>query len=140
MNAKHSSSETQVTESRRTNIRHWSVAHNDWLRALKFYKDEIDILNDRLVEIASKNTGQEISRQIEHFQNQFVLHRDNIDELKHSIATNLAQVAEEAKNQDSFVSVRLLGLLEREEYLFHAEEKEINKLREEFNFFCAAWM
>ena len=44
MNAKHSSSEAQVTENRRTNIRHWSVAHNDWLRALKFYKDEIDIL------------------------------------------------------------------------------------------------
>ncbi|MFM7300624.1 MAG: hypothetical protein ACKO1R_05725 [Crocinitomicaceae bacterium] len=35
--------------------------------------------------MTSKNTDKEVLKQVEHFQNQFIIQRNNIDELKHTI-------------------------------------------------------
>jgi hypothetical protein len=43
--------------------------HTEWLSKMKFYTDEISILKNRLGEIASKNSHNEVLVQIEHFQN-----------------------------------------------------------------------
>lgn len=126
--------------NKKVNIRHWQSAHNDWLRALDFYKEEITILSNRLTEIAGKNTAHEISAQVEHFQNQFILHLNNIDELKHAIKINLGQIAAEINTQNGFVSDELLLQAEREKNVFSGEEKEINELRHSFNTFSATWM
>jgi hypothetical protein len=124
----------------KANIRHWHSTHKDWLRALNFYKEEIGILNDRLTEIAGKNTGKETSRQVEHFQNQFILHRNNIEELEHAIHRNLSKIADEIPLQAGFVSETLLAQLGKERQVFLEEEREINELRHAFNLFSAAWM
>lgn len=126
--------------SNRVNIRHWHSTYNDWLRALDFYKNEIAILTGRLTEIAGKNTGHDVAVQIEHFQNAFLLHCNNIDELKHSIHSGLEKVAQETMAQTGFVSNDLLAQLEREKWYFLEEEKTINELRHAFNLFCAEWM
>lgn len=125
---------------KRSNIRHWHSTHNDWLRALKFYKEEISILSDRLTEIAGKNTAQEASAGIEHFQNQFILHRDNEEQLEHDIRLNLEQISKEAESQTGFVSDHLLEELKQKQRDFLQEEINVNLLRHEFNNFSATWM
>ncbi|MFA6059123.1 MAG: hypothetical protein WC756_13045 [Taibaiella sp.] len=123
-----------------TNIRHWQSKHNDWLRALNFYKGEIKILNDRLTEISGKYTSKEIATQVEHFQNQFVLHRDNEEKLEHSIRHNLEQIARDAEAKTGFVSNNLLEQLQQNQQEFLSEEQHVNQLRHEFNAFCSSWM
>lgn len=126
--------------SNKTNIRHWQSTHNDWLRALDFYKGEIAILNGRLEDIASRNTGHEVAVQVEHFQNAFILHRNNIEEQQHAINLNLKKIADEVETQNGFVSNGLVAQLEKEMQVFKDEEKEINELRHSFNLFSAEWM
>lgn len=123
-----------------TNIRHWQSTHNDWLRALNFYKGEINILNDRLTEIAGKYTSNEVAIQVEHFQNQFTLHRDNEEKLEHDIRLNLEQIARDAEEHTGFVSDNLLEQLKQNQQAFLSEEKHVNQLRHEFNTFAATWM
>lgn len=126
--------------NKRTNIRHWHSLHNDWLRALKFYKEELVILGDRLTEIAGKNTGTEIGAQVEHYQNSFILYRNNIEELEYAIHSNLGMIASEIAKQSGFVSSGLLAELENESQVFQEQEKVINDLRHDFNLFSAKWM
>jgi hypothetical protein len=123
-----------------TNIRHWQSNHNDWLRALNFYKGEIKILNDRLVEIAGKYTSKEVATQVERFQNQFILHRNNEEKLEHDIRHNLEQIARDAEAKTGFVSNNFMEQLQQNQQEFLTEEQNVNQLRHEFNTFCSAWM
>lgn len=59
--------------------------HTEWLSKLSFYNDEILIMQERIEEIASKNTSKEVTMQIEHFQNQILIQKDNINTLKHDV-------------------------------------------------------
>jgi hypothetical protein len=59
--------------------------HREWLNRLEFYKEDLAILRKRLEEVASKNTSREVMAQVEHFQNQFIIQRNEIDEFRHAI-------------------------------------------------------
>ena len=43
----------------------------DWLKELKFYSDDLNMLTERLDEVAGKNTNKDVMKQVEHFQNNF---------------------------------------------------------------------
>ncbi len=65
-----------------------SVLHHqtsDWLRELQFYKEELVLLQNRLGEVAAKNTATEVLAQVEHFQNKFILLNEQADILKHDV-------------------------------------------------------
>ena len=59
--------------------------HREWINKLEFYKDDIVILRKRIEEIAMKNTARDVMARVEHFQNQFIIQRNEIDEFHHSI-------------------------------------------------------
>ncbi len=111
--------------------------NTDWLRELKFYKEELFILNKRLEEIASKNTGKDVLAQVEHFQNKFILLREQLDTLKHDVGIrekNVEQVAMERPNHiDERLSV-IRGTI-------HTQIKDFSQsiadTRLEFNTFAA---
>lgn len=77
---------------------------NDWLRELEFYKDELALLTTRLEEVASKNTNKDVLAQVEHFQNKFVLLRQQVDELKHDVNKRNSDVTELSKDKPTHVS------------------------------------
>ena len=65
-----------------------NVLHNDhreWLNRLDFYKDDLSIIKKRIEEVVSKNTSQEVMAMVEHFQNQFIIQQNEIDEFRHVI-------------------------------------------------------
>ncbi len=59
--------------------------HKTWLNYLSFYKDEMQIFQKRLEEVAAKYTEKEILPSIEHFQNQLILQKEQHDILRHDI-------------------------------------------------------
>lgn len=63
--------------------------HQEWDKKLAFYEDELKIMTNRLSEISTKNTDTEIKMKVEQFQNRFVIQKNEIDHLKHSI--NIAE-------------------------------------------------
>jgi hypothetical protein len=123
-----------------TNIAQVNTEHTEWIKGLAFYKDEMHILENRLLEVAAKNTVFEALQGIEHFQNQFVVQRNNIDELKHkikehmSVFTKLPEMLEEVVENERLADHENL----RDEY--QTFEKVIRELRLEFNVFLAKWM
>src|SRR5687767_1967627 len=69
--------------------------HVEWLTKLSFYKDGLKIMKGRLEEIAQKNTSKDVLAQVEHFQNQFIVQNQNIDQLKHAVNEHEAFVQRE---------------------------------------------
>lgn len=122
------------------NIKHINNLHSDALRSLDFYKQEIAILTKRLEEIAADNTSHEIAEKVEHFQNQFLIQRNNIDELKHRMHENLNKIESQVKESAGFISQSSAAenVELYDQYL--TEEKIINELRQEFNRFASKWM
>lgn len=114
--------------------------HQDWLSRLEFYKEEIQILKERLKEIASKNSSQEVLAKVEHFQNQFIVQRNNIDELAHSIKVHEAKIIQEIEKNPVAVEHRKVENHSEEEDFMAYFEKNFSELRAEYNRFSAEWM
>ncbi len=72
--------------------------HREFNSQLDFVVDELKTYTHRLEEVVAANNKQEILQKVEHFQNQFIRHKEVIDELKsmiHHSEKGLAQIAEE---------------------------------------------
>ena len=122
------------------NIKHISNLHSDALRGLEFYEQELAIMQKRLEEIAGDNTGNEVSVNIEHFQNQFLIQNNNIDELKHKIKQNLKTIESQVMSSAGFVDQDSMSLNADLYDQYLTEEKIVNDIRHEFNRFASKWM
>lgn len=124
----------------KTSITHLDNEHNDWLRALDFYKTELGILRDRLTEVAGKNTADEVGFNAEHFENQITIQINNVDTLRHNINENLSRVSHQAQENAAHIDKELIAQHEQLRAEYISEEKTINDLRHEFNRFASKWM
>jgi hypothetical protein len=125
----------------KVNISHVSNMHSQWLRILNFYQTEIGFLREILTEIAGKYTGNEVAKEVEHFENQFTIQKDNMDILVHDIHANVTTISEEAEASSAgYINGKLLEehttLGERTE----SEEKAVMELILSFRKFAAKWM
>ncbi len=122
-------------------IVHVKHTHNDWLRGIEFYKQELDILKKRLTEIAGKNTSDEVLKGVEHFENQFKVQMDNIDRLRHDINLNIQSIAVQAESSKAgYIDNILLARHNTLRVRYEEEEKAIRELRADFMRFSAEWM
>ncbi|MCP9764044.1 hypothetical protein [Lacihabitans soyangensis] len=71
--------------------------HVEWLKALDFYADELLIFKNRLAEVSVKNTSSEIKKEVEKYQNKFIIQKNEIDNLKHYIHGSERDMEEEIK-------------------------------------------
>ena len=53
--------------------------HITWLNYLAFYKDEMQVFQHRLEEVAAKHQNNEVLAVVEHFQNQLILCSETVD-------------------------------------------------------------
>ena len=70
--------------------------HEQWLKELVFWEDEIGLYNKRLGEIVVRYTDSSVKAELEHFQNQFIRHDEVIDILKHDIRKHESQLVKYA--------------------------------------------
>jgi hypothetical protein len=114
-----------------------NAEHHEWLQGLDFYLEDLKIHEQRLMELAGKNSDFEVSRDIEHFQNQFIIQRNTIDELRHAIREHMTGFGQSIARGD--------GRFETGHRLTHEElkdgylsfEKIMNELRHEFGVFLS---
>ena len=106
-----------------------------WARSLDFFKQENAFLKNRLSEVVDKTSDKYFLAQAEHFQNQFIIKDEFIDELKHDVMEQLMLLKEKAKRQ-LFIAEDLDGkYTERQDNLRDQMiylEKDFTTLRNEF--------
>ncbi len=68
-----------------TQISNFHKELKSWIRSLSFYKEEAEVFENRLEEVVTKNTKKALLAEAEHFQNQFILQKEEFDILKHDI-------------------------------------------------------
>jgi len=71
--------------------------HLEFTAQLNFVTDELKTFNHRLEEVTTANTKLEVLQQVEHFQNQFIRHKEVIDELKSMIHHHEEYISDLAK-------------------------------------------
>lgn len=114
--------------------------HTEWMSKLKFYADEITLMKGRLGELASKNNQSEVLASVEHFQNQLIIQKNNIDELSHTIKLDESAIEKEVNKNPIAVDHREMPSHSDEKEAIDAFEKNFNELRTEFKLFAAKWM
>ncbi len=114
--------------------------NKEWMSNLLFYRDEIKIMNERIAEIASKNTSKEVLAQIEHFQNQLLIQTNQLSILKHDLNLDNDAIDNEIKKNSVAVDHRSIedhaGIREK----MAAFEKIFSSFKKELNAFLSKWM
>jgi len=77
--------------------------HRQWISELKFWEEGIASFRKRLGEVVVRYTSNEVRASIEHFQNQFILHDEVIDQLKKEVKTHEKMVAQTAEEKPTAI-------------------------------------
>jgi molecular chaperone GrpE (heat shock protein) len=123
-----------------TNTSQLGTEHREWLNKLEFYKNDISTLNKRLTEIAANNASPVAKAEIEHFQNQFIVQQNNIDELRHKVNENMHHAFLDVKDHAGHVSTASVRDYKKTDEEVQSFEKVMNELRREFKQFLTKWI
>ncbi len=108
-----------------------------WLRSIDFFKQENSFLKNRLAEVVDGTTDRGFLAQAEHFQNQFIIKDEFLDELRHDVNAQERDLSQRFRQQsfkpDVSTRERQQQLRSQMQYL----EKEFTSLRYEFNNYLA---
>lgn len=110
---------------------------NGWLRELKFYKEEVTLLSERLSEVANRNTDREILAQVEHFQNKFIMLKEQCDILKHDVNLRHEEVMTKAKQKPEHLSEKSQTIVDDLDNRMIDFTKSVADTRLEFNQFLS---
>ena len=91
-------------------------------------------------EVSIKYSKQEVRAEVEHFQNQFIVQRNNLDELRHSIGEHVGHIEHDIEKMAQHLSNVTLAEHDQRREDFESLEKVINELRHEFNRFLSRYM
>ena len=109
-----------------------------WLRSIDFFKQENSFLKNRLAEVVDGTTDRGFLAQAEHFQNQFIIKDEFLDELRHEVNEQERDLTVQFRHQsfsaDIVMKDRQQQLRGQMQYL----EKEFSNLRYEFNYYLAS--
>lgn len=114
--------------------------NTDFLSKLEFYKEKIQIFEGRLEEIASKNNSSDCLRELEKFQNQLIVQKNNIDEIRHDVVIDEERLIDEIEANETAVDHRKVRFHTKEKEEVESFEDNFNELNQEINKFFAKWM
>jgi hypothetical protein len=105
---------------------------NEWGANIEFYLVDLYILNNRLIEVAGKNTKAPIMAGVEHFQNQFIVKKNNLQAFRHKVKTQNAKLEAVIKKINGLDD---LNLVDEQHFLREAvqlNEKILQELKHSF--------
>ena len=107
------------------------VAYREWLNRLAFYKDELKIMQNRIAEIAERNTKTDVLAQVEHFQNMLIIQKNQIDRLRHDIDKQEEELASLTLKNPVASDHRRIEFHPEQKQKIELFEKIFNELRHE---------
>lgn len=82
--------------------------HKQWRRELLFWEDELKSLQNRLNELVLRWTDKEVLAQLEHYQNQFIIQENAIDELEDHINLHEINISEQLKKGKDVLDLQMV--------------------------------
>ncbi|MBX2972693.1 MAG: hypothetical protein KF797_06290 [Flavobacteriales bacterium] len=129
-----------TTKESRVHIADLHSDHKLWLNALEFYKQEVGLLENRIADIAQRNTAQEVMAELEHFQNQYIRQKEVIDTLRNKINHHHDDLEREYKERPVAIEHRLFNDHTAMRDEMDTFEKLYRELKEELFRWLAKWM
>jgi NAD-dependent SIR2 family protein deacetylase len=111
---------------------HMHLICQDWTRTLQFYKSEIPFFKKRLEEVVNKNTAEDVLKQVEHFENEFKILNNNLDELLHDVNLKKDALMKGAIEKPNFINVKMIDTNGDLEALIDFTEIEFSKTKKDF--------
>jgi chromosome segregation ATPase len=112
----------------------------EWQNKLAFYEDDIKIMQGRIEEVNSKNTSTEVRAMIEHFQNQLILQKEQIDIVKKKVKQQINSMEASVEKNPVAADHRSVEDATQLRDEVNTFEKIFNDLRKELISFMAKWM
>jgi hypothetical protein len=114
--------------------------HKTWLNKLSFYKDELKIMDSRILEVAKKNTSKEVRSLADHFNNQLIIQKEQIDILTHDIKSHELYLEAAALDNPNGIDTEKFSDHKKHRASIVTFEKLFKDLREDLIDFLSKWM
>ena len=114
--------------------------HQLWLSDASFYADELRIWQKRLDEVAQKNTKPAAAAQVEHFQNQLIIQKEQLDIVNHEVKGHEQFLATFAAEHPVAIDHKLFANHETILDKIEIFKKLYAELKNEFTHFLSAVM
>lgn len=121
-------------------ILHLHVLCEDWLRELRFYKNEIPFFRTRLEAIAPRYTSTEVLAEVEHFENKFRILDTHCDELLHDVKLKHQSIISEATARPNYIGVKMIEADEKIPELMEYTANDFASTKREFYNFLSRYM
>ncbi len=82
--------------------------HQQWQSELAFWNDELKSFKNRLSELVTRWTDKEVLAQLEHYQNEFILHGGIIEDLQETIEKHEANIVGHSKTGNVSMDVAMV--------------------------------
>lgn len=109
----------------------------EWRSAMELFMQELQGYNQRLNDVAGKNNKDVVLKQVEHFQNQFIVQKDNIQTMLHEIKIQEQNIAEDVKRDKILDETDIIGNQSFLREKVHTTEKIFVALKHDFYSFLA---
>jgi len=113
--------------------------HQLWMGELAFWKDELKFFKNRLSEIVTRWTNKEVLAQLEHYQNEFILHGGVIEDLQETIEEHENRIAAQSKMSRELMDIQLAkrhmefrDRLETQRHIYAELKKDFFKFLENY--------
>lgn len=116
---------------------HLHVICEDFARTLAFYKSEIPFLKKRLEEIVTKNTREDIRKEVEHFENTFIAMNENLDVLQHDVHLQQDAIMKDAKEKSDFINLKVHETADGLQSMIDVTVKDFAETKEHFHRFLS---
>lgn len=114
--------------------------HKEWINRLAFYKDEVDFLERRLLEVAGKYTNAEILAACDSLANRLTIQRSEMHRLKEAIKGKEELLEHSAIENPTAIDRRLFPPEVRERQAMENFEDIYHDLRKELIVFFGKYM
>ena len=123
-----------------TSIENLHFYHNLWNKELAFYKDEVSVLEPHLQELTNKYSVKEVLEEVEYFQNQFDLQKENIHLLQNDIEIHEKSLATYAQNNSNTVEHHSFQNHQAISHNMEIQRTVYHKLKTDFFLFMRKWV
>lgn len=114
--------------------------HQQWNSELAFWEDELKSFKNRLSELVTRWTDNEVLAQLEHYQNEFILHGGVIEDLQETIEQHETRIAAQTKTgQDALDTILVKKHLEFRNRM-ETQRQIYAELKKEFFRFLSRYM
>jgi hypothetical protein len=115
------------------------VKNSRWVNRIHFYKDELMIMTNRLIQLSAGKDHPEFINSVMDLEQQLMVERLHINEIDSRIRRNEKALLTVIRLYPEGSDQLKTEYIEMEGEIIQSFEKNFNKFRTDFNWFCSNW-